>query len=167
MEQDVRLGSSRFRFSFEGRPDADKVPELQEAIDEFSTINGKAKEWTEKTLDQRIAAVGNALGMSIQSDLDMARLMIYRQASEALHGTLYSTLYFCGYLEMIRPINAEKLANTIADQHILILNSAIHAVSACLESFHKQYAFQSAEDRRKPIIEELIQVLKRHVNYGI
>ncbi len=160
MEQETRIGSGKLKIAAQGRPEIEEIPGLREAIDEFSNARGKAKDWTDKKLEERIASVGKHASDGIQGHLDFARFMIYREASEVLHGSLYSTLHFWGVSEHVDSHDEYAEAKWIAGQHELILLSAISAQSACIETFHRLYGFESAEKRRKKILNDLTQLKK-------
>jgi hypothetical protein len=159
LEKESRIGTGKVKVSVPGRPEIEDIPGMREAIDEFSTARGKAKDWTDKNLEQRIESVGERFGHNIQGDLDFASFIVYRQASEVLRGSLYSTLHFFAISGGSKPDGKNASAKWVASQHELILISAIMANAACIESFHKLYGFESADNRCKALFKELKQVL--------
>lgn len=69
-------------------------PEVQAAIGKFTSERGREKtRWTSASLPERAAVVEAKLG---NTGLFMSLLTIYADASEALHGTLYGSLFHLG-----------------------------------------------------------------------
>ncbi len=86
---------------------------LADAIEEFTSSKGKEKNWTEDSVPVRIAAEGEKLSPTIAKELLGAYAIVYGDASEITHGSLYGiNLFFRGrgkgpeseddYLELMR-----------------------------------------------------------------
>jgi hypothetical protein len=72
------------------------LPDLAAAIREYTTRSGGEKrEWSGKTIDQKIDQVSNT-DKGTATSLAASRLLIYGASSEVLHGSLYGIMYFWG-----------------------------------------------------------------------
>jgi len=63
-------------------------PELEAALDRFTSKNGRPKSWTDKTVEERIDVISATLPEGMTTVLLLGKLSIYGKASEALHGSL-------------------------------------------------------------------------------
>lgn len=69
-------------------------PELAAAISKFTSDRGREKtRWTNVSLPERVAVIEAKVG---QTGLFVSLLTIYADASEALHGTLYGSVFHLG-----------------------------------------------------------------------
>lgn len=101
-------------------------PQIQQAIAKFTSERGREKtRWTNVSLPERAAAVEARVKAS---GLFMALLTIYADASEALHGTLYGSLFHLGVYDFgAVPHNQETL-----DQHRYTTLSCLYLMSGGL-----------------------------------
>jgi hypothetical protein len=77
-------------------PAADERPseELQKMMDDFTTKKGHSKDWTDLTAPQRIEFIQQTLGDSCSAGFLGAYGLIYSDASEIVHGSLYGARKF-------------------------------------------------------------------------
>lgn len=77
-------------------PAADKEPpaELRKKMDDFVTKKGRPKDWTDYTVPERIEFIRQSLGDKCSSGLLGAYGLIYSDASEIIHGSLYGARKF-------------------------------------------------------------------------
>lgn len=76
--------------------DSALFPDLYEALDKFTAKRGKEKtKWTDKSIVDRIKIIEERSRINV-GILMLAILWIYEDASEALHGTLYGSLFHYG-----------------------------------------------------------------------
>ena len=72
-------------------------PQLQDAIDEFTTKRGyEVTSWTPESLKARIAKIGAKYGQEVVTGLQFGMLAIYRHASDISHGTLFGAMFAVG-----------------------------------------------------------------------
>lgn len=100
--------------------------QIQQAIAKFTSDRGREKtRWTNVSLPERAAAVDARVKTS---GLFMALLTIYTDASEALHGTLYGSLFHLGVYDYgAAPHDQESL-----DQHRCTTLSCLYLISGGL-----------------------------------
>ncbi|MDA0352769.1 MAG: hypothetical protein O3A10_11240 [Chloroflexi bacterium] len=98
--RDLRRKSEIAGWIIELNPDADELPasgNLQEALDRYTGAKGQEiRTWTSESLPARIAVA--ALNSEPRAGvlLHGAFFLIYRHASELLHGTLFGSLFEMG-----------------------------------------------------------------------
>lgn len=86
-------GQEKARIALQGG-DFELPPEIAAAVAKFTSERGRQKtRWTDVSLPDRAAVVEAKLG---GTGLFMSLLMIYADASEALHGTLYGAAFHLG-----------------------------------------------------------------------
>jgi hypothetical protein len=68
--------------------DPGEIPGLLEALERFTSRRGRPKNWTDLTIDQRIATVATEVPTCVPETLVIGKALIYERASEALHGSL-------------------------------------------------------------------------------
>ena len=86
-------GHEKARIALQGG-DFELPPEIAAAVAKFTSERGREKtRWTAVSLPDRAAVVEAKLG---GTGLFMSLLMIYADASEALHGTLYGAAFHLG-----------------------------------------------------------------------
>jgi hypothetical protein len=107
--------------------------EYQEAVNKFTSNKGKEiPRWTQVSIDNR----ANLLDSMTGQNLFIHIMMIYGDASEALHGTLYGSLFHLGVYNIGSvPSDQESLIkNTCAVKSFLyfMASSAIQTIFYCL-----------------------------------
>lgn len=86
----------------------------------FTGKNGKEHTtWIDKTIERRIEEFSNAEG--IQPDqLLLSKLVVYEDASEAIHGSLYGALFQTSTFAARKP-SSEAEAILLADKNMIVL----------------------------------------------
>lgn len=136
------------------RPDPSDVPGIQADLDEFTGRRGREKDWTDLTLNERIAVVGRSFGGSVLGILHGGRAAIYGSSSEILHGSFYSALLFFGLTAPFgQRRTLQQAVDFVASEHMMLLVVAIMTISAVVESFDKAYGFSAALRRSEELIE--------------
>lgn len=111
--------------------DLDKFPDLKAAVEEFTTRSGRERtEWTNDSLVKRIEAVDKKYDGKASKLLTIGMLQIYRDASEMVHGTLYSVLDYMGRLDG-RPSD-EKGKRNLKQRDIPRINLLLIILSLCI-----------------------------------
>ncbi len=99
LDRQITAGEHSFRVKYTGEIDVDSIPELKKALSQFTGSRGGEKtRWTDVDLSERVILIGE------KSDIDerkwlLALLSFYEDASEALHGTLYGSVFHTGFYE--------------------------------------------------------------------
>lgn len=155
LERESKIGDSVIKLVFSGQTDPSSIDGLEEDLAEFTSRGDREKGWIDGSIDDRIAATAK-LGTGVVNALHWARFAIYRHSSEILHGTFFSALFFFGQTAPSgHPRSAEEFAESLGQQHMLILMSVILSLSAVVEAFHKAYGFRAAHNRATTLMDAL------------
>lgn len=137
-------------------PEVSAIPGLAEALARFSTSRGREiMGWTPESIDDRIKEIGNAFGKHPRILLATARALVYRDASEILHGTLYGALSSIGAFERTAepgdPAGPKKAwAASTKGKRLAVIGAAGFAPLAILECL----AACAASDDAKEVVAE-------------
>jgi hypothetical protein len=93
MQRKGEVGGVRFEVSRRNVPNFKEIPGLAAAIEEFTRKGKELADWTPLNISDRIEAV-KRVDNSAALSLSGASASIYRHASELLHGTYFSVVYF-------------------------------------------------------------------------
>ena len=97
MDRTFGGGEYSLRLRAVGTEDRNPSEELATAILEFTSKKGREKNWTEKSVSERIFVVGDKLSDVVAYELLGAYALVYGDASEITHGSLYGiNLFFFG-----------------------------------------------------------------------
>lgn len=130
-------GDSEVRLKWSGIIDLEKEPDLKEAVNTFTNEKGKPKtRWTSQSLSKMIQSIASRGKLEI-GYMMLAKLWIYEDASEALHGTLYGSTFHIGTFIGKIPSSKEELKKNWNEQFsalFLALGTCMHTL---IQSFHK------------------------------
>lgn len=123
LRRTVEGSGLRAELSFTGKVDASEIPGMQEALDLFTgKRGGEITRWTDVSLPERVGELAKRGGSGKPGPLMLALLAIYQDASEALHGTLYGSVFHCGVFQPGSvPASPESLKQTINQEFSMIL----------------------------------------------
>jgi hypothetical protein len=156
LERESKIGDSIIRLIYQGRPDLEELGELAADIEEFTSRTGREKAWTDLSVDDRIAPVGEELGASVLNKLHMARFAVYRHASEIIHRSVFGTMYFLGATVPSRHTSSpEHIEKYVGQQQIMILLVCVLALAAVLEAYHVAYGFSRIDQESRELLEKL------------
>jgi hypothetical protein len=160
LEREAKIGGTIIRVTYQGRPDASSIPGLEADIAEFTQKSGWEKSpWKDERIDARIQVVGQKLNKNASVNLLFARFMVYRHASEVLHGTLFSALYFFGHTQPSgKSRSVQEGIEFIGEQHMLILFAVVLALSAIVEAFDSAYGFAAAHKQAKLLLDSMVEI---------
>ncbi len=158
LQREAKIRDFVMRLSFEPAPDLSDIDGLDEMIDEFTSNKGREKGWTDLSVDDRIAFVGEEFGSFVMGLLGIARFTIYRHSSEILHGTYFGALYSFGQTQpraAKETMSIESFSEDIGGHCILALTAGISSAIAVVEAFHLRYGFSKVLNDSKSIRKEL------------
>lgn len=93
LDRSVTAGQHTFKMTYEGMVDPSEVPELEEALDMFTSKRGREiTRWTQNGLGDRIEVIDEKSSVSVVPFV-LCWHSIYEDASEALHGTMYGCTF--------------------------------------------------------------------------
>ena len=97
LQRDLEIGGQRLVLNWTGDPQSVRTPELDAALDEFTSRKGyEVRSWTPENLVERIEAVKAKYGGEASVGLEFGLFAIYRHASEIAHGTVFGSLFALG-----------------------------------------------------------------------
>lgn len=110
-------------------PNLDQLAELKKSLSEFTSAQGREKSWTDDSVPMRIEKIGKHFGAPTASRLLGAYALIYGNASEIIHGTLFGTNFF---------YHGTTGSNTLAEFHAVTeqhLESMLFATFMAMNSY--------------------------------
>jgi hypothetical protein len=131
------IGRGEYKLDIAGSPlpAIQDQTDLKKALEEFTTARGREKNWTDDSVPMRIERIGQTLGIVPASGLLGAYALIYGDASEIIHGSLFGIqLFYHGrakspeIVDDFRALTAEHLEG-IFFAMFLALNSYLRAFS--------------------------------------
>ena len=113
LNRSLTAGDSKVRLRWTDPIELEKEPELKKALELFTSKKGKAKtRWTSHSLSEMLESIASRGGLEI-GYLMFAILGIYDNASEALHGTLYGSIFHIGPFAGKTPASKNELKKTL------------------------------------------------------
>lgn len=148
LHREVEVNQHKLIVQWSGQVDLSSNPELQAAIDEFTTSKGREKRsWTPESVKQRIEALEARYGTKVPAHLQIALLSIYRHASEIAHGTLSGALFALGFtLPSGPPTSPETLANHQRGNITMLLMVLGFSISSLLRVVANELPIEPIED---------------------
>lgn len=130
LKRNVRVGKLIAELKWKGRPSLENDPELQKAIDLFTSKRGKTlTRWRGKNLLEMLDIVSQKTDIDVKP-LMLGLLAIYDDASEALHGTLYGTIFQIGIFTRGSLRSKKQIIGSVHGQ----LSVLLLALGACINS---------------------------------
>jgi hypothetical protein len=138
LERAGEVGGTGFQLSAVPRTPLEELPEVASALAEFTRKNGKElADWTPDSISKRIEAVRRVYPSSGMS-LSAAVISIYRHASEFLHGTYFSVLYFWTGLSG-QKVTKESFFERWNGHFVSVFGALFFSASAVIELFAEKY----------------------------
>lgn len=160
LDRSFTAGAAKVTLIWSGSIDWEKEPELKEAVDMFTSETGKPKtRWTSQSLSAMLESIANRGGLEI-GYLMFAILGIYDDASEALHGTLYGSIFHMRPFMGNKPATKSELKKTWNEQFsalFLMLGSCIHTL---IHAFHEVAAIESILNESTENLKDIGKVIK-------
>lgn len=145
----VKAGNLRAEIKWSGSVDLSKERELKKAIDLFTSKTGREiTKWTSTTLSDRLAIIAEKSGLQI-SPLMFALLAIYEDASEALHGTLYGSIFHIGVFYKGTPKTKNELAKTYNEQFSMLFFILGICIDSIVDAIHYVLPIDELRKRSK------------------
>lgn len=149
LSRSVEAGDMRAELKWAGSIDLSKERELKQAIDLFTSKTGKEiTRWTSITLSDRLAIIAQKGGLEI-GPLLFALLGIYQDASEALHGTLYGSIFHIGVFTKKLPSRKSELAKTYNEQFSFLFFALGVCVDSLVKAIHRVLPIDKLHERSR------------------
>jgi hypothetical protein len=163
LNRSFAVGDSKVSLTWSGSIDLDKDSELKKAIDMFTGKTGKHKtRWTSKNLSNMLESIEHNGKIDIVY-LMCAILYIYDDASEALHGTLYGSLFHIGIYTGQKPSSENELKEAVNKSLLtlfLVLGCCVHTL---LNAFHKVSDIENMLIESKRNLDEISRIRKQSI----
>jgi len=145
----VKAGDLRAELKWSGSIDLSKERELKAAIDLFTSRTGKeVTRWTSTTLSDRLSAIAEKGKLNI-GPLLLTLLAIYEDASEAMHGTLYGSVFHIGAFTKKLPSSKSELAKTYNEQFSMIFFTLGICIDSLVEAIHRVTPIDELQKRSR------------------
>jgi hypothetical protein len=130
LKKNIKVGELIAKLKWTGKLNLDSDLELQNAINLFTSKKGKMiTRWRSKSLPEMLNIVSQKTDINIKP-LMLGLLAIYDDASEALHGTLYGTIFQIGLFTGANIKRKNEIVSSVHGQ----LSLLFFALGTCIES---------------------------------
>lgn len=164
LQRTLSIEVPKLHIRWTGNLDATRVPGLRDALEEFTNARGKEKrKWTDTTIAERLNQVCDHYGSDVTTPMKLAFFAFYRHGSEAVHGTLFSTLFVLGQTSPANPANGEDFSQYQTDMLCMCamtVNGIEQSILSMLQQVHShdemlKETVRTAAAREKEIFSEL------------
>jgi hypothetical protein len=137
LSREWQVGPINHTLNWMGELSDEAKERFAELSKEFVTPKGRDRNWTEKSLRQRLDQVALRFESKSIISLSASAFNIYNTASEVVHGSYFSALYFFGLTKPggKPPQSVDDFRLTLADHQFSVLISAILASASFVECF--------------------------------
>lgn len=155
LTRDSKIATSRIRLSGLSVPRVEDIQGLEDDLKEFSHRSGSEnRNWTSKSVDERIRVAGEKFGGEILTKLHIARFSIYRHSSEIIHGTFFGSAFWAGFLSpSSAPKSDEDFTRIVGEWHWMLLFGTILSVHAFLQAFDSRYVLDQLSKDANALLE--------------
>ena len=141
LNRSIEVRGIKIEIKSNAKVDKELLPDLYEALNKFTSKAGKERiQWTDKGIVDRIRIIEERSKVNI-AILMLSKLLIYEDASEALHGTLYGCIFHYGICEPGEDLLKQGKRDIYIRQNLTLLfwqnGLMIHELISMLDSYHK------------------------------
>lgn len=165
---DRSVGRGEYKIHITASPTADikGQAELKAALEEFTNARGREKNWTDDSVPMRIEKVGEVLGVVPASGLLGAYALVYSDASEIIHGSLFGIqLFYHGRTKS--PANAEEFRALTAGHLEGIFFAVFLALDSYLRAFSISQKFSVLDRRLEGLFDEFMRAIRTSDAKGV
>lgn len=147
---DRTAGKGSHKMSLQRIPRIQPDESLSELIDKFTSKKGRAKNWTDLSVPQRIEKIEPIFGRKCAAGLTTAYLMIYSDASEIVHGSVAGAKIANGTIAFGKYPRSDQDHIKVQQSHIegSLLSSFI-SMHSVLSAYCKYTEFSALDERVK------------------
>ena len=166
LDRSVGRGEYKIQITASPMPNIKDQGELKTALEEFTTTRGREKNWTDDSVPMRIEKVGKVLGVVPASGLLGAYALIYGDASEIIHGSLFGIqLFYHGRTKS--PENVEDFRALTAEHLEGIFFAVFLALNSYLRAFSISQKLSVLDRRLEGIFDEFMQAIRNSDGKGV
>lgn len=154
-----RMGDHSITVSRDVNVNIDAFPGLREALEEYTNKKGdEIRDWTPESLEKRIAVIS---GRHQRSGLCLgaATFVIYRPASELLHGTYYGVnLFWQG--SRSEPARRRDEFDTlwVTDHFVTLLSALLFATSGAIQAIAATHELHQHSQKQDQLLQEMSEL---------
>jgi len=152
LKKSIKAGDVVAELKWTGHPDLDDDKELKKAVELFTSKKGKTiSRWRNKTIEEMLDLIVERSGVNVKyvKYLMIAMLAIYDDASEALHGTLYGTIFHIGIFSAGSSRTKSKIVSSVHGQLSLLFFALGCCINSLIEAVNQVFPIE--EIRKKAI----------------
>jgi len=155
LNKSIRVGELIAELKWTGNFDLDSDPELKKAVDLFTSEKGKSiKRWTNKNIVKLLPLIEQRSDVDIRP-LMLSVLAIYDDASEALHGTLYGTIFQIGLFSGGNIKTKKQMISSVHGQLSLLFLSLGSCIDSLIGAINKVFSIEELKVRSKENLDSL------------
>lgn len=159
LNKKVGRGEYQIHISASPLPTVDDQAGLKKALEEFTTAQGREKNWADDSVPMRIERIGQTLGVIPASGFLGAYALVYADGSEIIHGSLFGIqLFYRGLAKP--PENVEEFRALTAKHLEGILFAVFLALNSYLRAFCMLQKFKVLDDRLKGLFDGFMDAIR-------
>lgn len=149
LKKNIRVGELIAELKWTGDFNLEDDPELKKAVDLFTSKKGKTiTRWRSKSLSDMLDVIRK------KSDVDIRPLMlgvmaIYDDASEALHGTIYGTIFHIGLFSAGNLKTKKQIVSSVHGQLAVLFLSLGSCIDSLIGAIDKVFPIDEIKERSK------------------
>lgn len=140
--REIRMDFPEFRIDPRIEYEPGRNSDIDKLLEGFTSKKGKEfLKWTPESIENRIISIEKAQGKYVANGLRFVSFMIYRHASEIIHGTFFGSLYTLGLTNFRKSDfsqqDLENFQRLLIAQNLEMIGTAIHmTIVAFAEEFN-------------------------------
>lgn len=160
LNKNIKVGEFIAELKWTGNFDLESDPELKKAVDLFTSERGKSiSRWTNKNIVKMLNLIEQRSDIDIRP-LMLSMLAIYDDASEALHGTLYGTIFQIGLFSSGNIKTKRQIVSSVHGQLSLLFLALGSCIDSLMLAINKVFPIEEIKERSKENLNSL-QVLDK------
>jgi len=163
LDRSYGRGEFTFRIKAVEIPDLHQDTQLRKALDEFTSKQGKEKNWTDDSVPMRIEKIGQTLGVVPASNFLGAYSLVYSDSSEIIHGSLFGIQKFYRG-DAKSPTTVDEFRALTAGHIEGILFAAFLALNGYLSTYCISQEFRVIEEILRDHFGRFLEVIRAPVS---
>lgn len=155
LNKNIKVGEFIAELKWTGNFDLESDPELKKAVDLFTSAKGKPiSRWTNKNIVEMLNLIEQRGDIDIRP-LMLSMLAIYDDASEALHGTLYGTIFQIGLFSSGNIKTKRQIVSSVHGQLSLLFLALGSCIDSLMLAINKVFPIAEIKERSKENLNSL------------
>jgi len=143
LKKDIKVGELIAELKWSGDFNLNNAPELKRAVELFTSEKKRKPitRWRNLKIEEMLDSIAKRSGLNIKM-LMLAMLAIYDDASEALHGTLYGTIFYIGLFSGGSLKTKGEIISSVHGQLSLLYMALGGCIDSLLEAVNKVFPIE-------------------------